>query len=109
MARHLVSPWECTSAMTPRFDATTDPALVSWFGVARGSDFPIQNLPYGAFRRSGDETVRLGVAIGERILDLAHVARGGLLDQALPGAVSVLSAPNLNALLRRGRPAWQSL
>jgi fumarylacetoacetase len=93
--------------MMPRFDATTDPALASWIESARGSDFPIQNLPYGAFRRRGETEARLGAAIGDRILDLGHVARAGLLDDALPDAVSIFSASALNALLAQGRPAWQ--
>jgi fumarylacetoacetase len=95
--------------MTPRFDVTTDPSLASWIDVPRGSDFPIQNLPYGAFRRGGDPAARLGVAIGERIVDLSLLARGGLLDEALPGAADVLGGSSLNALLMRGRPAWQAL
>ena len=56
-------------------DPTHDPALQSWVASANaaGSDFPIQNLPYGRFRRAGDNTQpwRIGVAIGDQILDLA--------------------------------------
>jgi fumarylacetoacetase len=95
--------------LTDHFDATTDPTLLSWIDGPRGSDFPIQNLPYGAFRRSGDAMTRLGVAIGERVLDLSILARSGLLDEALPDAALVLSAPTLNAFLGRGRPAWRDL
>jgi fumarylacetoacetase len=51
---------------------THDPALRSWVASANdpGSDFPIQNLPYGVFRRAGSaEPWRVGVAIGDMILD----------------------------------------
>ena len=61
---------------------THDPALRSWVESAQepGCDFPIQNLPYAVFRRAGtQESWRGGVAIGEQVLDLAVVARLGLI------------------------------
>jgi fumarylacetoacetase len=54
-------------------DATHDPKLRSWVESANaaGSDFPIQNLPFGRFRPAGtDEPFRIGVAIGDQVLDL---------------------------------------
>ena len=54
-------------------DHTHDATLQSWVESANApdSDFPVQNLPYGAFRRPGsDEELRIGVALGEQILDL---------------------------------------
>jgi fumarylacetoacetase len=45
-----------------------NPALKSWVTVAKDSDFPIQNLPFGIFK---SESVRAGVAIGEYVVDLA--------------------------------------
>jgi len=54
-------------------DMTHDPALRSWVASANvaGTDFPVQNLPYGRFRRAGsDESWRIGVAIGDQVLDL---------------------------------------
>ncbi len=54
-------------------DETHDPALRSWVASANvpGADFPVQNLPYGRFRRvASDEPLRIGVAIGDQILDL---------------------------------------
>jgi len=52
-------------------DATHDPALRSWVESANhpDTDFPIQNLPYATFRRRGEEQSRLGIAIGEMLLD----------------------------------------
>ena len=62
-------------------DFTHDPALRSWVASANadGADFPIQNLPYGRFRRAGSgEAWRIGVAIGDQVLDLcAAEAAGG--------------------------------
>jgi len=76
--------------------------------VDAASDFPVQNLPFGAFTREGGAP-RLGVAIGESVLDLRALAEAGLFDQLFPGARDALAAPNLNALLGRGRPAWSAL
>jgi fumarylacetoacetase len=92
-----------------RFDATTDPALRSWVDVPRGSDFPIQNLPFGAFVRPGEQTPRLGVAIGDKILDLHVLARAGLLDDALGDAAAIFGGVALNAFLSRGQPAWRAM
>lgn len=54
-------------------DDTHAPSLTSWVESANGpeTDFPIQNLPFGRFRRVGhEEAWRIGVAIGDRVLDL---------------------------------------
>jgi len=56
------------------------------------SDFPIQNLPYGVFYRNADSSKRptIGVAIGDQVLDLAAVAKAGLLEgPALKGHTEV--------------------
>jgi fumarylacetoacetase len=88
-------------------DPTTDPTLRSWVPVADGSDFPIQNLPFGAFRRGHDE-LRLAVAIGDALVDLHALADTGLLDDVIPQARSIFRAPLLNPLLAAGRPAWRA-
>ena len=62
--------------MKPILDETHDPKSQSWVESANiaDSDFPIQNLPFGVFRRrDADAVPRVGVAIGDRILDLAGV------------------------------------
>jgi fumarylacetoacetase len=91
------------------FDPTTDPGLQSWVPSAAGSDFPIQHLPYGAFVRAGEATPRLGVAIGDKVLDLHAVAHAGLLDEALPEAAWVFAQPTLNALLQRPKTTWRAV
>ena len=60
---------------------TTDPHLESWISVSPRSDFPIQNLPFGVFVRNG--RARIGVAIGEQILDLFETAEAGFLELSL--------------------------
>lgn len=66
-------------------DETHDPALSSWVpsANARGSDFPVQNLPLGVFRRRGSsDRPRIGVAIGDAIFDLYHAAQENLVTGA---------------------------
>ena len=60
--------------MPHALNETHDPALRSWVASAQAdaADFPIQNLPFAVFRRRGrGEAWRGGVAIGDRIVDLA--------------------------------------
>jgi fumarylacetoacetase len=89
-------------------DATHDPDLRSWVESANHSDtdFPIQNLPFGVFqRRDYAETPRVGVAIGDQILDLTACYNAGLF-QELPEALQVAcAAPNLNSLMVLGNAA----
>jgi len=65
--------------VNPALDETHDPAVQSWVESANDehSDFPLQNLPFGRFRQTASEPWRIGVAIGEQILD---VQRAGLID-----------------------------
>ncbi|MCJ0764020.1 fumarylacetoacetase [Variovorax terrae] len=65
-----------SDALDATLNATHDPALCSWVASANaaGCDFPIQNLPFGRFRRAGSgEAWRIGVAIGDQVLDLRAV------------------------------------
>ena len=61
-------------------DQTHDPQLSSWVESANGHpDFPVQNLPIGVFSVGNNEP-RIGVAIGDMIVDLKAVSAAGLLD-----------------------------
>jgi len=64
----------------PTLNATHDPQRRSWVASANAehTDFPIQNLPYGRFRRAGEARWRLGVAIGDQVLDLAGAHAAGM-------------------------------
>lgn len=88
-------------------DPTVAPGLKSWVDSANdpSSDFPIQNLPYGVFRTAGKPVPRVGVAIGDQILDLSALADGGLL---LADA-NMFCRLNLNDFMARGRPVWRSV
>ncbi len=67
-------------------NTTHDPARRSWVASANapGCDFPIQNLPWGVFSE-GDGTRRIGVAIGDLILDVTALEAEGVVEPA-PGA-----------------------
>jgi fumarylacetoacetase len=81
-----------------KLDATHDPRLQSWVESANdpAGDFPIQNLPFGVFRRKGSkEAPRGGVAIGDQILDLA--------------ALGLKTGPTLNGLAAAGPAKWKAL
>lgn len=87
-------------------DETHDPQRTSWIEVAPESDFPIQNLPFGIFSTERRDP-RIGVAIGDRILDLRALAEAGHLDEIADRAM--LCGERLNALMAAGRPVWRAL
>jgi fumarylacetoacetase len=72
---------------------------VSWFEVAPGAPFGTEELPYGIFS-TADSAPRVGVAVGDRVLDLAAVAGAAGLD------AEVFEQPSLNALMGLGPGAW---
>ncbi|HEU4442703.1 MAG TPA: fumarylacetoacetase [Burkholderiales bacterium] len=79
-------------------DQTHNPALTSWVESANqpDCDFPIQNLPFGIFKRKGaTESPRGGVAIGDQILDLV--------------ALDMKTGPTLNGLAAMGEREWKRL
>jgi fumarylacetoacetase len=80
-----------------------DPALRSFIDVDPASDFPIQNLPYGVFSIPASPTPRVGVAIGNHVLDLCALEQEGLLDA---GELGVFARPSINPLMALGPKAW---
>jgi fumarylacetoacetase len=82
-------------------DETHDSALTSWVQSANapGTDFPVQNLPLGVFRRRGThERPRIGVAIGDQVLDLFHAAQESLVTGA-DSLRTACEATSLNDLM----------
>ena len=95
--------------------------LTSFIDIAPDSHFPIQNLPFGIFKPR-DGNARVGVAIGDLILDLSILEAEGLLDSVgaavLSGksrnvplvtaaATALFAQDSLNPFLALGRPAWR--
>ena len=91
---------------------THSPDLISWVDAANEpeTDFPIQNLPFAIFRRSGSsESFRGGVAIGDQIVDLLKAKETGLFDgQALSG-IEACGEDSLNAFMALGKECWSAL
>ena len=89
-------------------DETHDPALMSWVESANdpATDFPIQNLPFGRFRRAAGEQWRIGVAIGDQVLDLeaAGLADARSMNSLMAAGAGFRSAIRLalSRGLRRG-------
>jgi fumarylacetoacetase len=88
--------------------------LQSFIDVAPDSHFPLENLPFGVFKpRVGPP--RVGVAIGEYVVDLSVLEKGGFFADLPPETAAatrqdrrVFSRKSLNAFLALGRPAWRA-
>ncbi len=86
-------------------DATHDPELKSWVTSANvaGADFPIQNLPFGIFAGATSDPGRVGVAIGDMIVDLTAVHAEGLLEGDAETAARECAKPVLDDLMGLGQ------
>ncbi|KAK6959830.1 hypothetical protein BgiMline_035003, partial [Biomphalaria glabrata] len=78
---------------------------MSFVTVEPGSDFPIQNLPYGIFSTTDNPRPRIGVAIGSLVLDLS-VVKHFFDGPVLSSKQYVFEQPSLNAFMGLGRAAW---
>jgi fumarylacetoacetase len=88
---------------------THDPARRSWVATANLPDveYPIQNLPLGAFRPRAGGTARVGTAIGDQIFDIAAAARA--FEGEAAQAAAACAASDLNDLMALGPQAWSAL
>ncbi|WP_375412084.1 fumarylacetoacetase [uncultured Bradyrhizobium sp.] len=80
-----------------------DPTLRSFIDIDPASNFPIQNLPYGVFSAKDGLVPRVGVAIGDYVLDLCELDQDGRLDV---GELGVFAAPSLNRFMALGPKVW---
>ncbi len=76
---------------------------MTWLEVADEGAYGAATLPYGVFS-TDDAPARIGVRIGDWVIDLAAVARATGHEQA-----DALTRPSLNALMEQGPPQWQAL
>ena len=99
---------------------THDASLTSWVASANaaGCDFTIQNLPFGAFRRKGASAAaggaaanaaRIGVAIGDQILDMQAALASGVFEGSAKDAAALLQGSTLNDFMGAGAAAWSAL
>ena len=91
-------------AMMHTLDDTHDALLTSWVESANApaTDFPVQNLPFGVFRHGSGERRRIGIAIGDDILDLDACVHTGLFDRLDPAVRSACRSYALNSLCALG-------
>lgn len=75
--------------------------MASWVPIEKTSDFSLQNLPYGIFSTK-DSDPRIGVAIGEYVLDLKVLAEEGVFPD-LGSDIGTLKQSALNAYAALGR------
>ncbi len=88
-------------------DPTVDPTLRSWIENANrpDCDFPIQNLPYGVFSTRNHDAPRVGVAVGDQVLDLAALESEGLIETG--SDERVFSRTALNPFMALGADSWR--
>lgn len=95
-----------------QLDHTHDVNARSWVETANhdGSPFPLQNLPFSVFRRTGtSEAFRGGVALGDRVIDLQALSQAGVLSGTAAQAAAACAQPMLNDFFAMGPDAWRAL
>ncbi len=95
-----------------KLDYTHDGTARSWVETANhdGSPFPLQNLPFAVFRRTGtDEPFRGGVALGNQVIDLMALTKSGALSGLAADAAIACTQPALNPFFAMGPEAWRAL
>jgi fumarylacetoacetase len=90
-----------------RMIRANDPQLTSWISVPSGSDFPIQNLPFGIFK-TDSLSPRVGSRIGNQVIDLKSLFVLGYLEN-LPFSQEDFDTHSLNNLMRRGKKGTRDL
>lgn len=81
----------------------------SFIEVKADSHFPIQNLPYGVFQPKNGGSPRVGVAIGDFVLDLSVIEDAGLLNIPELQGKEVFKQSTLNAFMTTNRKVWSTV
>jgi fumarylacetoacetase len=98
--------------MKPQLNETHNASLRSWVESANrvGTDFPIQNLPFGVFKKMGSAmSPRIGVAIGDSIVDIHSCRQQGLFTGTADSASAACEESTLNHLMSLGGTHWSAL
>lgn len=81
----------------------------SFIDIPPESHFSIQNLPYGIFSPKSGGEPRVGVAIGDNVIDLSVLEEEGIFERTLLGKDRVFSAASLNPFMKKGRGIWKEI
>jgi len=82
--------------------------MPSWISVPPESPFTIDTLPYGIFSHGGDAP-RVGVALGDHVVDLHSVARAGLLDRVVTDPMALFGSATLDRFAGAGPDVWSAV
>lgn len=90
---------------------THDPGLRSWVNSANedDTDFPVQNLPFGVYTDPETGTGRVGIAIGDMVLDVTAARAKGIIGGAADDAAGACAGETLNQLMAMGGRHWSAL
>ncbi|MDQ0974682.1 fumarylacetoacetase [Neobacillus niacini] len=80
--------------------------MKSFIHVSEESHFPIQNLPYGVFSTSNQPKPRVGVAIGNYVLDLSILEDKGYFKEIIQVNKKIFNQPSLNPFMELGKEVW---
>jgi fumarylacetoacetase len=98
------------STIASALNETHDASATSWVVSAQESEFPIQSLPYAVFRRKGSkESFRIGVAVGDSVLDMAAAAVAQAFSGDTQAAITLLKQSSLNAFMSLGAQTWSEV
>lgn len=75
--------------------------LKSYIPYSAESHFPLENLPYGVFSTIDDSLHRIGVAIGDKVLDLKYTKN--IFDHPL---CEIFQQPSLHSLMASSKYTW---
>jgi len=84
-----------------------NPELKSWVEVPQNSDFPIQNIPFGVFKKAQMDA-RVGSRIGDYVVDLKSLFVLGYLEN-LPFEAEDFASTSLNSMMKKGKKAVRDL
>src|SRR6056300_613858 len=84
---------------------TNNPSKKSWLEVAKNSDFPIQNIPFGVFL-TRDDIITIGTRIGDYAIDLGALHQLGYFE-GIPLTDDIFLQDSLNDFIADGRKTWR--
>ncbi len=81
--------------------------MKSFLKIDSDSHFSIHNLPYGVFKTTDNQNSRVGVAIGDKVLDLSVIEKAGYFDSII--SKTVFSCGSLNSFISLGKSVWSQV